>query len=287
MLAFAKDITQNDPHHPQEGQDADLKQYMDYQRKLNHKRIVYYSLEHGLNELKKNIKKVKRDPDKVQEYLEREFPLSLHFANTDTLNLMLKKMISSHNSTTNWYQLNGYYLAVYHDCMKAFIKHYNQLLVDLPSRAEVFYISDGELIDFDDWVYLYFHNLDFHIGKTLEGHQYPFAKRNEAIEKEIELEMQNGHTLKEALMALQESFNIDSIAIKVLLDSEIVGQDMELFHTPMENPIYEFLTAKQDASWESLEGETILDQAYSLGAQMKVWVWKRRKPKQRTAVDGG
>lgn len=281
MLAFAKDITQRDPHHPQEDQDADLKQYMDYQRKLNHKRIIYYSLEHGQNELKSNIKKCKRDPDKIKEYLEHEFPLSVHFANTDTLGLMLKKMINSHNSTTNWYQMNGYHLAVFYDCMHAFIKYYNQLLVDSPTRAEVFYISESELIDFDDWVYLYFQNLDFHIGKPLDGHQYPFAKRNEAIEKEIESELESGHTLKEALTDLQESFNIDLIAIKVLLDSEIIGQDMELPYTSLENPLYDFLTAKQDASWESLEGETILDQAYALGAQMKVWVWKRRKPKAR------
>ncbi len=143
----------------------------------------------------------------------------------------------------------------------------------------MFYISEGELIDFEDWVYLYFHNLDFHIGKVLEAHQYPFAKRNEAIENKIDLEMQSGHTLETALRELQEAFNIDNMAIKILLDSKIIGEDMELFHTPIENPIYDFLTAKKDGSWEALDGETILDQAYSLGAQLKVWVWKRRKPK--------
>ena len=287
MLAFAKDITRSDPRHPQEGQDAELKQYMDYQRMLNHKRIVYYTLEYSLNELKSNIKKAKRDPNRVRQYLEQAFPLSLNFADTNTLTLMLKKMINSHNATTNWYQMNDYYMAVYYDCMKAFIRYYNQLLVDAPSRAEVYYISEGELIDFDDWVYLYFNNLDFHIGKKLEAPQYPFAKRNETIEKEIEAKIQNGQTMKEAMLDLQEAFNIDSVTINILLNSENIGQDMEILHTSVENPIYDFLTVKQEGSWESLDGESILDQAYTLGAQLKVWVWKKRKPRRRITADEG
>ena len=152
--------------------------------------------------------------------------------------------------------------------------------MDAPSRAEVYYISEGELIDFDDWIYLYFHNLDFHIGKNLEAPQYPFAKRNETIEKEIEAKIQNGQTMKETLFDLQEPFNIDSVTINILLNSENIGQDMEILHTSVENPIYDFLTVKQEASWKSLDGESILDQAYTLGAQLKVWVWKKRKPRK-------
>ena len=36
MLAFALDITQNKPANSKESEDDELKQYMDYQRKLNH-----------------------------------------------------------------------------------------------------------------------------------------------------------------------------------------------------------------------------------------------------------
>ena len=36
MLAFALDITQNKPANPKESENDEIKQYMDYQRKLNH-----------------------------------------------------------------------------------------------------------------------------------------------------------------------------------------------------------------------------------------------------------
>ena len=49
MLAFAKDITQNNPNHPEESKNSELKEYMDYQRTLNHERLIY----HALDEAKK------------------------------------------------------------------------------------------------------------------------------------------------------------------------------------------------------------------------------------------
>ena len=41
MLAFAKDITQGQPTTVKESENDELKQYMEYQRKLNHERLVY------------------------------------------------------------------------------------------------------------------------------------------------------------------------------------------------------------------------------------------------------
>ena len=52
MLAFAKDITQSNPKHSQEDQNPELREYMDYQRRLNHERLVYHSLDHAKTELR-------------------------------------------------------------------------------------------------------------------------------------------------------------------------------------------------------------------------------------------
>ena len=55
MLAFALDITQNKPANSKESDDDELKQYMDYQRKLNHERLVHHSLDYSKNQLQENI----------------------------------------------------------------------------------------------------------------------------------------------------------------------------------------------------------------------------------------
>ena len=55
MLAFAKDITQKPPKLSEEEKNSELKEYMDYQRGLNHERIVYHSLEHAKTLLQDKI----------------------------------------------------------------------------------------------------------------------------------------------------------------------------------------------------------------------------------------
>jgi len=52
---------------------------------------------------------------------------------------------------------------------------------------------------------------------------------------------------------------------------------MELFYTSVENPIYEYLTEREEGSWGTVEGESILDQAYYLGSTLKVWIWRKKE----------
>ena len=59
-------------------------------------------------------------------------------------------------------------------------------------------------VDFDDWVYLFFPDLDFHIGKELDGSHYPFAKRNKAIEENISKETTAEKSFEEALELVKE-----------------------------------------------------------------------------------
>ena len=67
MLAFAKDITQNNPNHPEESKNSELKEYMGYQRTLNHERLIYHaldlaktSLQNHMNEFEDNQEKLKK-----------------------------------------------------------------------------------------------------------------------------------------------------------------------------------------------------------------------------------
>ncbi len=61
MLAFAKDLTQSQPNPRDEDKNPELKNYMNYQRKLNHVRIVYYSLKNAKNELQENLQQLRKN----------------------------------------------------------------------------------------------------------------------------------------------------------------------------------------------------------------------------------
>ena len=277
MLAFAKDISQNDLKHPEEDKNSELKQYMDYQRSLNHERIVYHALEQAKNDLQQKIQSAQGDQKKLSTYLKHTFPISHPFGEPDTIMLMLRKLINGHNSSNNWYRMNSYYYALVYDCIKNFVSYYNQLIQKRSEKLADYQISEGMEIDFDDWVNLYFPDLDFHIGKKLEATHYPFAKRNKAIQDDLEKEMATGKSLEEALKAISEDFEIDEVSILVLLNKPIIQKHLELFYTSVENPIYEYLNPMQEGRWGLMDGESLLDHAYYLGSQLKVWVWRKRE----------
>ena len=177
--------------------------------------------------------------------------------------------------------MNSYYYALVYDCMDRFINHYNQMVRDSAEEKNEFTFAEGGEIDFGDWVYLYFPHLDFKIGLKLAHSQYPFDKRNKTIQEAIDKKTHNGETLEETLKALKGEYEIDDIAIKVLLHKPINHDDLELFHTSIKMPIYELLTHQQTGSWEAMDGETLMDQAYNFGSQLKIWTWgkKKKKPK--------
>lgn len=279
MLAFAKDITQSQPNPSDEDKNPELKNYMNYQRKLNHVRIVYYSLKHAKNELQENLQQLRKNGESAENYLKQAFPLSHHFADDKTLTLMLKKLISGHNDDKQWYRMNAYYHTLVYDCMNQFIQKYNQWIRDSAEEAGEFTFAGGGEIDFGDWTYLYFPHLDFHIGVSLDQSQYPFAKRNKTIEEAIDKKTQNGETYEAALKSIREEYEIEDDAIKVVLHKKISHEDLELFHTSIKTPIYELLTHQQKGSWEALDGETLMDQAYNFGSQLKIWTWGKKKKK--------
>ena len=278
MLAFAKNINQNNPSHPEESKNSELKQYMDYQRTLNHERLIYHALDQAKTSLQSNMTEFENDQEKLESYLKKSFPISNKpLKSADTIIFMLRKLINGHNSTNNWYRMNPYYHALVYDCMKSFINFYNGMVRETPEKAEEFKVSEGMEVDFDDWTNLFLSDLDFHIGKDLEGAQYPFAKRNKTIEEKINQEINSGKSFEEALQEIKEKYEIDDSSINFLKNKEISKEDMELFYTSIENPIYEYLTEREEGSWGTVEGESILDQAYYLGSTLKVWVWRKKE----------
>jgi len=269
MLAFAIDTTHPQPEHPQEGQNADLGRYMEYQRKLNHDRIIYHSLDHAKSDLQQKIKALAGDAEKLKDYLQKSFPLSHHFADSETILLMLRKLINGQNDSLNWYRMNSYYHALVYDCIKRFIALYNQLIQESTEGSVDYKLSEGVEIDFDDWTHLHFPDWDFHIGKKMSSTPYPFTRRNETIEEAIDKEMKSGNSREESLKAIMDEYEIDETSIKVISNKKIDKSALEMFHTSVENPLYESLTETDGEDWETEEGETVMDQIYFLAARLK------------------
>ena len=275
MLAFVLDITQNKPSNSKENENNEVKQYMDYQRKLNHINLVKHSLEYAKNQLQEHIDS--SESEKLSQFLKNTFPISHQFADVETLMLMLRKLMNSQNSSNNWYRMNSFYYAVVFESMQEFVKFYNLLLVESPERAKDLGVSEGTEVDFEDWSYLYFQDMDFHIGKSLSYTHYPFAKRNKTIEGKWQEEINEGKSKAEALKAIQADYEIDDTSMKILLGQKISPPDLELLYTSVENPIYEALTEVEDGRWGVMDGESLLDHTYYMGAHLKVWEWRKRE----------
>tara|TARA_Y100001934_G_scaffold57521_1_gene71242 strand:+ start:266 stop:1168 length:903 start_codon:yes stop_codon:yes gene_type:complete len=275
MLAFALDITQNKPKNSKESDNDELKQYMDYQRKLNHANLVKHSLEFAKNKLEENIES--SEDAKLSKFLKTAFPISYQFADVETLLLMLRKLMNSQNSTNNWYRMNSFFHAVVFESIKEFVKFYNKMLVDFPDKAKELGVSQGVAVDFEDWCYLYFPDVDFHIGNSLGYTHYPFAKRNKAIEEKWQEVIKEGKSEEEALKEIQADYEIDDTSVKILLGKKVTSVDLELLYTSVENPIYEALTDVEDGRWGVMDGESLLDHTYYMGAHLKVWEWRKRE----------
>lgn len=265
MLAFAKDITKTDHIHPEESNDPKLKEYMDYQRKLNHEMLVYHSLDHAKIYLQRALDGEKEE--EIKDFVKSAFPMSHTYANSDKILLMLRKLINGHNSTNNWYRMNSFYQTIVYDCIERFCKIYNQLLKEDPDKAESYNVSKNVEVDFDDWVQLHFFNLDFMVGRPPQYTHYLFIRRNRAIEGSLKKEMENGSSKKDALDTIKDNFSIEEDAIKTILNQPITDKDLELFYTSVENPIYEYLYDVDQAGMG--EDETLIDHSYFMGCQFK------------------
>lgn len=268
MLALAKDITNNKHVHSIESEHPKLKEYMDYQRKLNHDLIIYHSLDQAKTFLRQNMDECGEDREKPKAFLKKTFPFSHEFAGADNLLLMLRKLINAQNSTNNWYRLNQFYYAVLYDSVERFVKIYNKLIEESPEKAREYNLSDGVAVDFDDWAQLYFENFDFMIGKKPGYAHFIFRKRNKKIEEAIAANVKGGKSREAALEAVKDDFGIDPSAVKIILGKTADHKDLELFYTSAENPIYEYLY-DSEATAAFADGESLIDHSYFIGHILK------------------
>ena len=74
MLAFAKNINLKEPNHPEEDKNSELKEYMDYQRALDHERLIYHALDYSKTELQNSMTELQSEHEKLEDYIKDNFP---------------------------------------------------------------------------------------------------------------------------------------------------------------------------------------------------------------------
>ena len=264
-----KTSPRKNPNHPEEGQNAKLKEYMDYQRKINHEKLIYHSLDHAKSYLQKTINDMRGDENKLKGYLEQAFPVAHRYADSDTMMLMLRKLLNAHNATNNWYRLNRFYFGLVYDAMSRFIQIYNRLVDEAPEKSDEYGITDQLKIDFDDWVRLYFHDLDFLIGQPLPHVHFTFRRRNRAIESFIQKEIDSGKSRKEAIDAAAREFNIEEDAVTILSGTKpSTRRTWNYFTLQRKTPSTSFYTTPPQKK-VFMDGECLIDHSYFLSHQLK------------------
>ncbi|CAI2717297.1 hypothetical protein [Nitrospina watsonii] len=268
MLAFALDITKTQPSHPDEANNPKLKEYMDYQRALNHEKLIFHTLDHAKTGLQTAIQDSWGEKNKTDDYVKKHFPVSHRYADQETLMVMLRKLVNAHNTTNNWYRLNPFYCGLIYDALEDFLRMYNRLAREEPEKAEELGVAEGGLeVDFDDWVRMHFLDLDFMIGQKLDYVHFASRRRNRAIEAFIQKQIDAGKSKLDAAKEAGDAFNMDEASIRIYLGYQINHQDLELFYTSAENPIYEYLY-DPNAEEGFMDGETLIDHSYFLGHQL-------------------
>jgi len=269
MLALAKDITQDIPTHPQEAEIPEFKQYMDYQRQVNTEKLLFHALDHAKTTLQENIQDAAADENKINAYTKKAFPVShAMVADSGTLMLMLRKLVNAHNSTNNWYRMNPFYYAVLYDSVERFVKIYNRLVTENPEKADGYRISNGVEVNFDDWVQVYFHDLDFLIGRTPAYLHFTFMQRNRAIAGALDQAVNSGAAREEAVKNIKAEYALDPATVNILIGKKATPKELELFYTSAENPIYEALYAT-DSDEGFMDGESLAHHAYFMSYQIQ------------------
>lgn len=204
MLIFAKDIAERDFQHSHEAQDPELKEYMDYQRKLFPYTVVRAGLDLAYKELDDILVYVDNDrqvagdsqrqdyPDDVPGWFRDRFPWTASFMEMEDMHGLLVRLIKSMDSFRTWEAVQTCHWVVLYDAVHNIVNVYNDLIAANAAGARDIQLSSGVEVHFDDFINNYWPHLEFMI---LSRPDYPHTRlleRNQVIEDSIKDRLAEG-----------------------------------------------------------------------------------------------
>jgi len=238
MLIFAKDISQRDHQHALEDKLPELKQYMEYQRKLFPYTVVRAGLDLAYKELDDILNYVDNDhrppvdssrqeyPADVNEWYKSRFPWTSAFLKMEDMHFALVVLVKAMDSFRTHESANTYHWAVLYDSVHNIIQVYNDLIRNDPGNSRDIHLSNAVEVNFDDFINNYWPELDFMIFSQAD---YPHARhqeRKDSIEEEIKDIMSEG---VEPLVALEKlDTPLNSSTLKLLRRDPVETRFLEL-----------------------------------------------------------
>ncbi len=240
MLIFAKDIGQRDHRHELEDTLPELKQYMEYQRKLFPYTIVRAGLDLAYKELDDIMDFVENDyqppadssrqeyPSDIKQWYAQRFPWTSAFMKMEDMHFILVSLVKAMDSFRTCETANAYHWPVLYDSVHNIVRVYNNLIQNDPGNSRDIHLSSGIEVNFDDFINNYWFDLDFMIFSQAD---YPHARhqgRKNSIEEEIKDIMSEGIEPLVALEKLDGALKLDESTLRLLRRDPVETRFLEL-----------------------------------------------------------
>jgi len=244
MLIFAKDIGKRDHKHALEDKLPELKQYMEYQRKLFPYTVVRAGLDLSYKELDDILDFIENGyrppedssrreyPTDVNQWYKNRFPWSSAFLKMEEMHFALVVLVKAMDSFGTNEKINAYHWSVLYDSVHNIIQVYNDLIQNDPGNSRDIHLSNAVEVNFDDFINNYWPDLDFMIFSQAD---YPHARHQERknlLEEEIKDIMSEGIEPLVALEKLEHPFKLDQATLKLLRRDPVDTRQLELKGVP-------------------------------------------------------
>ncbi|MBT3183089.1 MAG: hypothetical protein HOI59_10740 [Nitrospina sp.] len=244
MLIFAKDIGQRDHRHELEDKLPELKQYMEYQRKLFPYTVVRAGLDLAYKEIDDIMNFIDNDyrppadssrqeyPSDVEQWYKNRFPWTSAFLKMEDMHFTLVTLVKAMDSFRTHESANAYHWPVLYDSAHNIIQVYNSLIRDDPGNSRDIHLSNAVEVNFDDFINNYWFDLDFMVFSQAD---YPHARHQERknlLEEEIKDIIAEGVEPLVALEKLEPPFKLDDATLKLLRRDSVETRFLELKSSP-------------------------------------------------------
>ena len=257
MIIFSKDIGQRDHIHVLEDKLPDLKDYMNYQRKLFPYTIVRAGLDLAYKEVDDILNFIDNDysppsdsnrqeyPADINRWYHQRFPWSSAFLKMEDMHFTLVTLVTAMDSFRTYETANSYHWTVLYDSVHNIIQVYNNLIREKPDQSRDIHLSSEVEVDFDDFINNYWLNLDFMIFSQADFPHARHMERKASIEEAIKEAMAEGEEPLRVLENLGPELELDEATLKLLRRDPIETRLLELSSQPENGKQYEGLYQKK------------------------------------------
>jgi len=279
MLIFAKDIGERDHKHSRENENPELKEYMEYQRKLYPYTVIRAGIDLAYKELddilcyidngNQKPEDSTRDeyPQDIPGWYKYRFPWTGSFVTMEDAHAILVRLIKAMDSFRTQEACNTYHWAVLYDSTHNIVNVYNELLKTDFNSARDIRLSNNIEVRFDDFINNYWPHLEFMILSQPDYSHVRLLERVHRIEDEIKESLGDGAAPLEVLEQAAANHGFAPATLPLLRRDAIDPQWVELVPQPMDGQGYAHLNELLPEG-TACAGLPMIDAEYEMNFQL-------------------